>query len=111
MATALALLTVAMAFAMVSGPGEVEATGNGEEPRLLEEWEITTYGGDEYLVLLGTKRYTTSQLDGWTNVYIVSDGNPSSLAGALENCTTIRNVVVSTDIKHLGDETFKGCTA
>lgn len=106
MATALALVTVAMAFTIAYAPEDLEVDG----VYYLKERDIVSYNEEEYLVLLGTKQYTDDDLNGWGNIYLVSDGSPTSVDGGFRDCTTIENVALSTEIKTLGREAFSGCT-
>lgn len=105
MATALAVVMLAMTLALVSDPQETDADGTP-----LKEGDTVRIGSIDYHVVLAQKRYTDATLDGHRYIYVIGNGSDTLVDDAFNGCTTIRDVYFSDTVKHIGDRAFKGTT-
>lgn len=105
MATALAVVMLAMTLALVSDPQETDADGTP-----LKEGDTIRIGSIDYHVVLAQKRYTDATLDGHRYIYVIGNGSDTLVDDAFNGCTTIRDVYFSDTVKHIGDRAFKGTT-
>ena len=105
MATALAVVMLAMTLALVSDPQETDADGTP-----LKEGDTIRIGSIDYHVVLAQKKYTDATLDGHRYIYVIGNGSDTLVDDAFNGCTTIRDVYFSDTVKHIGDRAFKGTT-
>lgn len=98
MATCLALVMLAVAFAYVAEPQETDAVDVGD---------TTVIGSLEYLVVDASKRYTDSSLGSHTRIFVMGvNGNTAIAANAFSGCTKITDVHLDDRIRTIGREAF-----
>ena len=86
MATCLALVMLAVAFAYVAEPQETDAVDVGD---------TTVIGSLEYLVVDASKRYTDSSLGSHTRIFVMGvNGNTAIAANAFSGWTAEQQLAV-----------------
>ena len=101
-AACLALMMVAMAFALLSDPQEVDGS--------LQEGDTYRIHEQDYYVVLAGKTYTNASLGEHTRIYIIGNGTSEVRDGAFQNCTRISSVYLGGDVTAIGDRAFAGTT-
>ena len=85
MATALAVVMLAMTLALVSDPQETDADGTP-----LKEGDTIRIGSIDYHVVLAQKKYTDATLDGHRYIYVIGNGSDTLVDEALDDTTEHR---------------------
>ena len=102
MTAGLAVMMLALTFALVSDAPETDAAKEGE---------LVQFGGIYYVTVYGDRTYTDSSLNNEMYIYVVGNGSDTIVADAFNGCKGIRSVYLGDDIKHIGDRAFKGTTS